>query len=80
MMTNRGASDGPAGQTVTTAGALPDSEGGDGGAGITTAGQRRKELAWLLVALVPLSAALAFVVLQVMASASAAATGGCGGG
>ncbi len=41
---------------------------------------RRKELGWFLVAMIPLSALLAFVVLQLMAASSAAATGGCGGG
>ncbi len=35
--------------------------------------------AWI-VALVPLSALLAFLVVMMMASASASATGGCGGG
>ncbi len=80
MLTNQMASHRPAGQTATTAGALPDS-----GAGMVRLASRRrvnggKSWVWLLVALVPLSAVLAFVVLQVMASASAAATGGCGGG
>jgi hypothetical protein len=42
--------------------------------------RRRKELAWFLLAMLPLSALLAFVVLQLMAASSAAATGGCGGG
>ena len=57
---------------------LPDAAAfGDDG---VRPGQRRKEVAWLVVALVPLSALLAFLVLQMMAAASASATGGCGGG
>jgi hypothetical protein len=47
-----------------------------------TAGQRpsRKELLYCLLALLPVSALLAYAVLQLMASSSAAVTGGCGGG
>jgi hypothetical protein len=33
-----------------------------------------------VLALLPLSGLMAFVVLQLMAAASASATGGCGGG
>jgi hypothetical protein len=40
----------------------------------------RKDVLYFLLALLPLSALLVFVVLQVMAANSAAATGGCGGG
>jgi uncharacterized membrane protein len=43
-------------------------------------GRRRKELAWLVMGLVPLSALLAILVLHMMVAASASATGGCGGG
>jgi hypothetical protein len=40
----------------------------------------RKDLLCFLLCLLPLSGLLVFVVLQVMAAGSAAATGGCGGG
>ena len=40
----------------------------------------RPELLYGLLALLPVSALLAYAVLQVMASSAAAATGGCGGG
>jgi hypothetical protein len=43
-------------------------------------GRRRNDLARLVVGLVPLSALVAFLVLLMMAAASASATGGCGGG
>ena len=41
---------------------------------------RAREIPYLLLGLLPLSALVVYVVLQVMASSSAAATGGCGGG
>ena len=59
---------------MTTPAAAPD------GAAIPAAPRRRNELIWGLLGMLPLSALLAFVVLQLMAASSAAATGGCGGG
>ena len=44
------------------------------------AGPSHKNKLYLQLALLPLSAILVFVVLLAMASNSAAATGGCGGG
>jgi hypothetical protein len=47
------------------------------------AGRARRRRAWLLVcllALLPVSVLLAFMVLHAMASAFADPTGGCGGG
>jgi hypothetical protein len=55
-------------------------------AGQVTAGERQatrpspREILYFLLGLLPLSALVVYVVLQVMASSSAAATGGCGGG
>ena len=55
-------------------------------AGHETAGARRAARPshgatfYLLLSLLPLSALIVYVVLQVMASNAAAATGGCGGG
>ncbi len=40
----------------------------------------RKDMLYLLLGLLPVSAILVYAVLQVMAASSAAATGGCGGG
>jgi hypothetical protein len=45
-----------------------------------TARPSRKDVLYFLLAMLPLSALLVFVVLQAMAASSAAATGGCGGG
>ena len=51
-----------------------------------TAGERqtsrpsRGKILYFLLGLLPLSALVAYVVLHVMASSGAAATGGCGGG
>jgi hypothetical protein len=41
---------------------------------------RRRVLGYVLIALIPVSGITAIIVIGLMASGAAAATGGCGGG